>query len=143
MPLVEKCVTVDGSAIKEPKNVIVPIGTSIQDLIDFAGGFKEEPGKILYGGPMMGIAVPDANCPILKNTNAIIALNEKDAQPNTLRKLRFPLPAAPQPRGNFKGLQGRRLRGAEEAQGKPLHGVRLLFLRLSYRTAPRSEKQAV
>ena len=81
MPLVEKCVTVDGSAIKEPKNVIVPIGTSIQDLIDFAGGFKEEPGKILYGGPMMGIAVPDANCPILKNTNAIIALNEKDAQP--------------------------------------------------------------
>ena len=81
MPLVEKCVTVDGSAIKEPKNVIVPIGTSIQDLIDFAGGFKEEPGKILYGGPMMGIAVPDANCPILKNTNAIIALTEKDAQP--------------------------------------------------------------
>ena len=81
MPLVEKCVTVDGSAIKEPKNVIVPIGTSIQNLIDFAGGFKEEPGKILYGGPMMGIAVPDANCPILKNTNAIIALNEKDAQP--------------------------------------------------------------
>ena len=81
MPLVEKCVTVDGGAIKEPKNVIVPIGTSIKDLIDFAGGFKEEPGKILYGGPMMGIAVPNTDCPILKNTNAIIALNQKESQP--------------------------------------------------------------
>ena len=81
MPLVEKCVTVDGGAINEPKNVIVPIGTSIKDLIDFAGGFKEEPGKILYGGPMMGIAVPNTDCPILKNTNAIIALNQKESQP--------------------------------------------------------------
>ena len=58
-----------------------PIGTSIKDLIDFAGGFKEEPGKILYGGPMMGIAVPNTDCPILKNTNAIIALNQKESQP--------------------------------------------------------------
>ena len=77
----DPCVTVNGSAIKEPKNVIVPIGTSIQDLIDFAGGFSEEPGKVLYGGPMMGIAVPNTDCPILKNTNAIIALDQKDSQP--------------------------------------------------------------
>mgnify|MGYP000117437334 CR=1 FL=1 len=48
MPLVEKCVTVDGGAIKEPKNVIVPIGTSIKDLIDFAGGFKEELQEITW-----------------------------------------------------------------------------------------------
>ena len=77
MPLVEKCVTVDGSAIKEPKNVIVPIGTSIQDLIDFAGGFKEEPGKILYGGPMMGNCLASLDQPILKNNNAILAFSEK------------------------------------------------------------------
>ena len=79
MPLINKCVTIDGSAIKEPKNVYAPIGSSIAELIEFAGGFKEEAGKVFYGGPMMGIAVPDLNAPILKNTNAIIALNKKDS----------------------------------------------------------------
>jgi len=81
MPLVEKCVTVDGSAVKSPKNVIAPIGTAMGDVFEFAGGFACEPKKVLYGGPMMGIAVPDLNQPILKNTNAIIAMNEADATP--------------------------------------------------------------
>lgn len=81
IPLVEKCITVDGSAVKEPKNVIAPIGTSIADLIESAGGYKSEPKKILYGGPMMGIAVPSDAEPILKNTNAIIAMDEKEAMP--------------------------------------------------------------
>lgn len=81
IPLVEKCITVDGSAIKEPKNMIAPIGTSIADLIEAAGGYKCEPRKILYGGPMMGIAVPSDAEPVLKNTNAIIAMDEKEAAP--------------------------------------------------------------
>ncbi len=81
MPLVEKCVTVDGSAIKEPKNVIAPVGAAIADVIEFAGGYSEEPGKILYGGPMMGVAVYSDKDPILKNTNAIVALNRRDAAP--------------------------------------------------------------
>lgn len=81
IPLVEKCITVDGSAVKEPKNVIAPIGTSIADLIEAAGGYKTEPRKILYGGPMMGIAVPSDAEPVLKNTNAIIAMDEKEAAP--------------------------------------------------------------
>ena len=79
MPLVEKCVTVDGSAVKTPKNVIAPIGASIGDVFEFCGGFSSTPGKVLYGGPMMGISVPDLNQPVLKQTNALIALNEKDA----------------------------------------------------------------
>ena len=81
MPLVEKCVTVDGSAIKSPMNVIAPIGTSISDLIEFTGSYSEEAGKIMYGGPMMGTAVYSTADPILKNTNAIVALNRKDAEP--------------------------------------------------------------
>lgn len=80
MPLVEKCVTVDGSAIKEPKNVICPIGTPISELIGFVGGCLDEAGKILYGGPMMGVAIYDAESPVLKNTNAITVLNDKDAK---------------------------------------------------------------
>lgn len=80
MPLVEKCVTVDGGAISKPQNVIVPIGTPIEDLVTLCGGFKEEPCKVLYGGPMMGITIPDLSAPILKNTNAVIALSHKEAK---------------------------------------------------------------
>lgn len=81
MPLVEKCITVDGSAINEPKNVIAPIGTPLEKLFEFCGGFKSEPKKVLYGGPMMGIAVPSLDAPVLKMTNAVIALDKKDARP--------------------------------------------------------------
>lgn len=81
MPLVEKCITVDGSAVKEPKNIIVPIGTPIADVLESVGGCKAEPAKVLYGGPMMGIAVPDLSAPILKNTNAIIAMDAREAAP--------------------------------------------------------------
>lgn len=79
MPLVEKCITVDGSAVKEPKNLIVPIGMRIGEVIEAAGGLKAEAGKILYGGPMMGVAVYSTDAPILKNTNAITVLDKKDA----------------------------------------------------------------
>lgn len=78
MPLVEKCVTVDGGAVKEPKNLLVPIGTSMADVFAYCGGFASDPAKVVYGGPMMGIAVPDISAPILKNTNAILALTEKE-----------------------------------------------------------------
>ncbi len=78
MPLVSKCVTVDGGAIASPKNVIVPIGTSISDLVAFTGGYREEPKKLLYGGPMMGLTVADDTAPVLKNTNAVIAQTEKE-----------------------------------------------------------------
>lgn len=79
MPLVEKCVTVDGSAVAKPKNVIAPIGTPISALFDFCGGFRSEPGKVLYGGPMMGLAVPDLDVPVLKNTNAVVAFTKAES----------------------------------------------------------------
>lgn len=78
MPLVSKTVTVDGGAVNDPKNVVVPIGTSLSDLFEFAGGFKTEPSKVLYGGPMMGISVPDLSYPVIKNTNAVLAFNEAE-----------------------------------------------------------------
>lgn len=79
MPLVEKVVTVDGSAVAHPMNVLVPIGTKLRDVFEFCGGFKSTPAKVLYGGPMMGTAVPNLDAPILKNTNAILAFDEHDA----------------------------------------------------------------
>ena len=80
-PLVEKVVTVDGSAIKNPQNVIVPIGTPVRDVVEFTGGFKSEPKKIILGGPMMGTAVPSLDEVVVKNTGSILCFDAKDATP--------------------------------------------------------------
>ena len=81
IPLIKKCITVDGSAVKEPKNVIAPIGTPLSHVFECAGGFKSEVYKVLYGGPMMGIAVPSLELPVLKMTNAVIAMDKKEGAP--------------------------------------------------------------
>lgn len=78
MPLVEKRITVDGGAIQEKGNIIVPIGTSIQYIIDAMGGYKGNPAKILMGGPMMGIALYQADTPLVKNNNAILVFSQED-----------------------------------------------------------------
>ncbi len=80
MPLIEKCVTVDGGAVRNPQNVIAPIGTSVEDLFNFCGGLTVEPTKVIYGGPMMGITLPTLDSPVIKNTNAVLALTEKEAK---------------------------------------------------------------
>ena len=51
----------------------------LADVFEQSGGFCQEPKKVLYGGPMMGIAVPDLEQPVLKNTNAVLAMSEADA----------------------------------------------------------------
>ncbi len=80
MPLVKKCVTVDGSAIKSPCNLIVPVGTSVSDVIEAAGGFACEPGRVMFGGPMMGITMSSLDEPVLKNNNAVVALSKRDSK---------------------------------------------------------------
>ena len=80
MPLTTKRLTVDGDIVKQPKNVEVIIGTPIQELLDFCGGLTAEPGKILYGGPMMGTCVAALSQPILKNNNAILAFSQERAK---------------------------------------------------------------
>jgi len=79
VPLVSKRITIDGPAIAKPQTVIVPIGTSIKEVIDFCGGLKCEAKKILMGGPMMGVALLDINAPILKQNNAILAFDEDES----------------------------------------------------------------
>ena len=80
LPLTSRMVTVDGGAVAEPKNVWVPIGTKLEDIINFCGGYKGEPAEIILGGPMMGTCVADLSQPILKNNNAILAFAEPDAR---------------------------------------------------------------
>lgn len=77
-PLVSRSLTVDGSAVVNPQNVRVPIGTEIDYIIKTCGGYAEEPVKIVTGGPMMGAAIVDTHAPILKNNNAILVLGKSD-----------------------------------------------------------------
>ena len=79
MPLVTKRITVDGSAINEPKNVVAPIGTMISDIAEFCGGFRQEPKKVLMGGPMMGTALYTLDYPIIKQNNGLIFMGQKEA----------------------------------------------------------------
>ncbi len=78
MPLIKKKVTVDGGAVAKPMNVEVLIGTPLKDVFEFCGGFREEPSKVIMGGPMMGVAQFSLNNTVLKQTNALLALTEKE-----------------------------------------------------------------
>lgn len=79
MPLISRRITVDGSAVKSPGNVEALIGTQLKDVFDFCGGFTEKPAKVIMGGPMMGVAQFSLDAPVLKQSNAILALNAGDA----------------------------------------------------------------
>lgn len=80
MPFVERYVTVDGSCVKEPQCVIAPIGVSLEELFAFVGEFECDPERVVYGGPMMGITVPSLSAPVLKTTNSVLALSEKETK---------------------------------------------------------------
>ena len=80
IPLTSRSVTVSGNCIVNPMNVRVPVGTELQKIIDFCGGFTEQPYKILSGGPMMGTAVTGTDVPLLKSNNAILAFSKNGAR---------------------------------------------------------------
>ena len=70
-PLMRRIVTVTGDAIASPQNYNVKIGTSFQELVEAAGGFKDEPEKLIAGGPMMGMALFSLDIPVTKTCSAL------------------------------------------------------------------------
>jgi len=80
MPVVQRVVTITGSAVVKPKNLLVKIGTKFQDVIEQCGGYTEDLGKVINGGPMMGIAQFTDDVPVIKGTSGILVLNKKDSQ---------------------------------------------------------------
>ncbi len=82
MPLTCRRVTVDGTAVSDPKNIQVPIGTQIKDVLSFAG-VTYEGGKIIMGGPMMGNAAVDDTAVIDKRSGAILLMANEKPQPVT------------------------------------------------------------
>lgn len=77
-PLISRVMTVSGSAIKQPRNVRVLIGTPLDNLIEFCGGYSEEPARLISGGPMMGQPLPSTRVPAVKGSNGLLALTKKE-----------------------------------------------------------------
>ena len=78
MPLVTRRLTVDGNAVGEPKNVLAPIGTSFREVMEFCKTDIDSLKKVIAGGPMMGMSVPDIDMPVVKTSNALLAFKSYD-----------------------------------------------------------------
>ena len=78
-PLYERAVTLSGRAVKEPKNLWVPVGTPLSVLVDFCGGEVGSPAKIVQGGPMTGIALPSYDFYTHKTTSSLLLLTGEEA----------------------------------------------------------------
>lgn len=83
MPLVTRRLTVDGNAVGEPKNVRVIIGTPFREVLEFCRTDTESVRKLIGGGPMMGMSIPDMDMPVVKTSNAILAVKRYDERKTT------------------------------------------------------------
>ena len=78
LPLIRRVVTVSGGAVAEPRNLLVPIGTPLEHLLEECGKLVSEPVRVLTGGPMMGVVQNDLSAPVIKGTNALLALTRRE-----------------------------------------------------------------
>lgn len=86
MPLIERVVTVTGTAIRRPANLMVPVGTPIKHLIEWCGGVTDEAVRILLGGPMMGVAQKTLEVPVTKGISGVLVLTDNEVQDLTTYK---------------------------------------------------------
>jgi len=84
-PLISRVITVSGGAIRQPGNYETRIGTPVSFLVEHCGGFKQQPEKLLLGGPMMGQPLTDPGAPVVKGTNGVLALTRKEVNPGLYR----------------------------------------------------------
>ena len=75
IPLMERVVTVSGTALKRPANVLVPIGTPMREVLDFCGGTTSDNVLMLLGGPMMGMVQRSLDVPVVKGTSGMLFLD--------------------------------------------------------------------
>ena len=79
-PLTHRVVTVSGAGIKQPKNLLVPIGTSYRAMVDYCGGLRAEAVRVVAGGPMMGFTLGSLDVPVTKGTSGITVLSRREAR---------------------------------------------------------------
>ncbi len=77
-PLTHRVLTVSGRGIEQPRNLLVPVGITYEELIDYCGGLTPDAGRIVAGGPMMGFALGDLDAPVTKGTSGIVVLTCDD-----------------------------------------------------------------
>lgn len=82
-PLIERIVTVTGAGVKEPGNFRARIGTSSLKLIEAAGGLKGELGKVISGGPMMGMTQYTLDVPVVKGMSGLLFLPRSEVKSYT------------------------------------------------------------
>lgn len=75
-PLIRKIITVTGDAIVNPQNFSVRLGTNYQELLEAAGGFKNDPEKVISGGPMMGQSLFSLDLPVTKTSSALTCFSK-------------------------------------------------------------------
>nr|VFJ61865.1 MAG: electron transport complex protein RnfC [Candidatus Kentron sp. FW]VFJ66436.1 MAG: electron transport complex protein RnfC [Candidatus Kentron sp. FW] len=78
LPLIERVITVSGSGVAYPANLIVPIGTPLREVLRFCGGLRETTKSVIMGGPMMGQPISSLDIPIVKGTSGILAFTEQE-----------------------------------------------------------------
>jgi len=78
LPLIERVTTVTGGAVANPKNLLLRVGSTFAQAIALCGGFKEQPKKVIMGGPMMGMSQRTIDVPIIKGTSGILCLSAAD-----------------------------------------------------------------
>ncbi len=83
MPQISATLTVSGNGINTPKNLIVPVGTRLSDVLDYCGGVKDNAVKVIIGGPMMGVAQYDFSAPIMKATSGVLVLTKEEVNEHT------------------------------------------------------------
>jgi electron transport complex protein RnfC len=79
-PLIDRAFTVTGGACKTPKNLCVPIGTLVSELIPSLFDVGDDLARVIFGGPMMGVSVPGIQTPVQKNTSGVVFMTAKEAR---------------------------------------------------------------
>ena len=74
-PLISRVTTVTGDGVATPVNMRARIGTPVQDLIAFAGGYTDRATHLIIGGPMTGKSVNTDEVPLVKASNCILAVS--------------------------------------------------------------------
>ena len=144
-PLIERVLTVTGSAVARPRNLKARFGTGINDLLDECGGLTSPPGKLVMGGPMRGVSVDSLDVPVTKRTCGIVAFGAADARPGAelpvhpVRQLHRGLPVGSRADASLQAdPRGRPRRGGRRGPFA-VHGVRLLRVCLPFPDPPRRD----
>ena len=126
IPLTHRVVSVTGGGIVHPKNLLVPIGIPMGELIDYCGGLRKTAARIVAGGPMMGFAFTNLDTPVTKGTSGITVLTHEEIRQVEktrlcpLRPLRGCVPHEP---GAHQTGHGLALQGSQPGPAIQHHGL--------------------